>query len=98
MLDRMEAVLRRMHAMHNGIAGGLPSMDIYAEASAIVDLLPELVDPDIQMARDVAADAHDQKTAIPDYLTFMRSGAYDDEPVVIAALAGIKRGRELASA
>lgn len=62
------------------------------EARAIVALLPEPIDGDLVEARECAAQA--QLLAVGE---LTRAGKMDDQPIVIAALAAIKRGRALAA-
>lgn len=106
MLDRMEALLRRMAALSKRTP--LPGQPIeflmsqadrdYEEAAAIVAMLPEPVDPDIQLSREIAAEAAEKTGCGPDYCQYMCDGAYDDNITRIAAFDALKRGRELASA
>lgn len=65
------------------------------DARAIVAELPEPVDPDLMEAREaVIASVGFGGTIAADRA---RSGDFDTWPTVIAALAGIKRGRALAA-
>lgn len=97
MLDRMESLIRRLADSYEKeeLYGGWAWRD---EAKAIVAMLPEPVDPDIQLSRNIAADAKAKTGTGVDYCDYMRSGEYDHDSVRIAAFDGIKRGRELASA
>lgn len=72
---------------------------LLADARAIVALLPEPVDPDLLIAREVAANtlvalgASSEMIAAAD----IREGTGDDKIIMHAVLFAIKRGRELAA-
>src|SRR4051812_11451177 len=103
MLDRMEILLRRMaEETKRGYArrGATLICDDpnYTEASAIVAMLPDPLDPDIQLSREIAAEAAEKTGCSADYCQYMCDGAYDDNITRIAAFDALKRGRGLASA
>lgn len=101
MLDQMEALARKIALRYNtGTSELSPQepLEWMRDANSIVAMLPEPVDTDVQLARDVAAQVCVDDGCNPDYCDFMRRGAYDGQREYLCALAGIKRGRELASA
>jgi hypothetical protein len=91
----MEALTRRLaagfHLPHINDDGITP-YEAVAAAQAIVRSLPPLPDPDIQVARDIWADAADD--ASEDYRQFIREGAYDTDRTFRAVLAALKRGKQ----
>lgn len=105
MLDRMEALTRYIveHCNPDGslkipVTDSRHTKHLTSEAYAIVALLPEPVDPDIQLSRDIAAAACAKAGEGVDYCQNMRDGEYDLSRMCVATLAGIKRGRELGNA
>jgi hypothetical protein len=91
---RMEALVRRM-AGEPGRQLIAASDGDYAEARAIVALLPEPVDPDLIEARKLAAVwSESQDVSHSHYL----DGHMDDSAEVRGMVAAIARGRELALA
>lgn len=98
LVERMVALVREMGG-NSSI--GMPfdeasavrySSTHYSLARGIVDALPKPVDPDLIEARKMAADAHPQVTT-----TNFLDGRADKGCAVQYRLAGIKRGRELAT-
>lgn len=94
MLGRMEAFVRKCEELSRGTEAFFGNAHHHHEASlrdearAIVAELPEPVDPDLLEARGIAAKFG--QTSIP-----YANGNYDHYPMVVAALAAIKRGREM---
>lgn len=99
-VERMVALVReRIFAYRECDADSFPNY--ITEAHEIAAMLPEPVDPLLVEARDVAGDAMAAGTyAGQCYSTgainAVRTGADDGNAYVRAALAGIRRGRELA--
>ncbi len=95
MTDIPDEIVQRLVALARKITlGNRPSHHDYIEASAIVALLPEQVDPDVLVARDLV------ETTVhwsPQTDRGIASGRNDGTPEMKIALAGIKRGRELAN-
>lgn len=97
-LERLEALVRRMAAPRWEDGDTLTKQ--YEEAAAIVALLPPLVDPDLLKARDIVAGLYEAGNNLSAehracWAKHCRNGAYDADPGVRAALAGIKAGREM---
>lgn len=90
---RMAACLRDM-TKWSGVGFSHPGTNALAEARAIVALLPEPVNPDLVEARKLA-DYHSERARIK-RLTPYSAGTYDHDPVIVALLAALTRGRELA--
>jgi len=85
--DRMEALVRRMAKgfyLHAVNEEGIGTTDAVVQAQGIVRDLPTPVDPDEEAARDVAARVAED------------ASSFDLHDLEMAALEGIKRGRELA--
>lgn len=89
-IERMVALVReRIFAYREWDADSFPNY--ITEARAIVALLPEPVDPDLPIAREIADDKRLARDSYP-----FGQGQSDTHPLVQSALAGIRRGRELA--
>jgi hypothetical protein len=86
MAGEMEALVRRL--ADNKYTG----FDWHEDAIDLVSRLAPLPDPDIQVARDIWADAADD--ASDDYRQFIREGAYDTDRTFRAVLAALKRGKQ----
>lgn len=106
LVERMVALVRNVAAINlqqSDIRVGLAARAPVSVARAIVDWLPEPVDPDLIEARDLIADAvlfgagalsDLERPRAPNF----RAGECDSGDLVSRALAMIKRGRELAKA
>lgn len=93
-VDRMVALIRRVAAEldhYHGYAANAMQM----EGRAIVALLPEPVDPDLIEARKIVASLC-YRVDTDGYVRVMK-GRNDSGLNVRETLAGIKRGRELAT-
>lgn len=96
MTDISPELVERMVKLVRSIDARDPSKEwaFFNEADAIAALLPKQVDPDMDLAREIAwrrfSYAPQNKDA---YFT----GKNDDYPGVRAALEGIRKGRELAN-
>ncbi len=103
-MQRMEALARYI-AEHCHPDGGLkmPATDsrhtkhVANEAYAIVAMLPEPVDPDIQLSREIAAATCADDGANPEFCEYIRAGRLDTQREVKVALAALRRGRKLAA-
>lgn len=101
-----EAVERAIAFMHYMARKPIDERFLGYEAEMardILRLIPEPVDPDLIEARNVAGDAMAAavranfcKSYSTGAINAVRTGNDDDNIYVIAALAGIKRGREIA--
>lgn len=87
-VERMEALVRRLAG-----AGDVAAMT--AEARAIVETLPEPIDPDLLAAREIVAGVWKRDGWSEESAAGMTKGVYDSYNTVKAALAGIKHGREM---
>lgn len=85
-------VVERMAECLRKVAAGYPQMD---EAHAIVALLPEPVDPDRQLARQIVHDVFMDKGASCEMIIAgdVIEGKRDDALVMHVALAAIKAAR-----
>jgi hypothetical protein len=93
LVERMVALVRDLHADHLRYDLHDREQNFCKRTAAIVADLPVPVDPDLIEAREIAAARYsreDQKRLVLD-------GKWDCGEPVVAALAGIKRGRELAA-
>lgn len=96
---RMEALVRRMALADKQefLAMGTGCREAYAEADAIVALLPEPVDPDLILARELACENSRWERG-GDMWRAVEAGKEDHIPLVRTAYAALARGRELALA
>lgn len=95
LVERMAALVRQIAAAYTPEGNSRRYMDEGDEARAIAALLLKPVDPDLIEAREIAA--RDNEANAPNASQMVRDGRCDDSPIVTCALAGIKRGRELAN-
>lgn len=99
-VERMIALVRRLSAsLDKGstVFPSLSSMEHYAEARAIVALLPEPVDADLVEARRIAVEQLTAPGQSEVFLGLIADGTNDHYSEVRIALAAIKRGRALAA-
>jgi len=91
MLDRMEALVRRL-AAHDEAMGGraVIPLGMLAEARAIVAELPEPVDADLLTARELAALGQVHSTAAEKY----RKGMYDNDTCIKQTVQALRHARE----
>jgi hypothetical protein len=105
MLDRMEALCRKMAAQFSEanskynqapyLGSTLVYIDAasYREACAIVSELPEPVDPDILVARQILADSLEGTNTAPDRQRYL-DGLNDNWFATRAVVTALRRARE----
>jgi len=93
LVERMEKLVREV-----AVRWSLNTISkITAEARAIVALLPEPVDPDLLLAREIVAKEFERQTGC-DWSEIgdrFRAGEHDDYLEVRSALSAIRRTREI---
>lgn len=98
MLDRMEALVRRMAKQAGKGQDAMSGLDYY-EASAIVAEMPAPVDPDLLKARELAAFAVKEiglKSGWPSHSAELgyRSGVADKGAVIPRIVEALKNARQ----
>lgn len=88
-VERMVALVRELHEDHVKHGSYDIVQDFVAKTAAIIAELPAPVDPDLLLAREVAAET----ASIGDWSAQVLAGARDNEKPVRCSLAAIKRVR-----
>lgn len=100
LVERMVALVRSMSPLFMQVKSSLyADRDIafFQEAVQIDALLPEPVDPDWKVAREVFIERHCAEIVRSDERVEIRQGHWDDRPLLQTVFTAIKRGRELAA-